>query len=156
MNAGCESFDFLVGDWRVEHRKLKRRLAGDDEWLDFTGSCAMRKILGGRGNIDENVLDVPGAAYEGFTLRLFAPAEGSWSIWWVDSRDPAVTSPVVGRFRDGVGTFLGDDELDGKPIKVRFVWSDITPTSARWEQAFSPDAGTTWEINWTMTFARVS
>ena len=150
------SFDFLVGDWRVRHRKLKRRLAGNDEWLTFSGRCAMRKILGGRGNVEENVFDGPGGAYEGFALRLCSPADGTWSIWWVDSRDPTVTPPVVGRFHDGVGTFFGDEQIDGKPVRVRFVWSHITPSSARWEQAFSPDAGATWETNWSMDFERVS
>jgi hypothetical protein len=55
-----------------------------------------------------------------------------------------------------VGTFYADDTLRGKPIRVRFTWSKITATSARWEQAFSPDGGKTWEVNWTMQFERVS
>jgi hypothetical protein len=42
------------------------------------------------------------------------------------------------------------------PVRVRYRWSHITPTSARWEQAFSPDAGKTWETNWMMEFRRVS
>ena len=57
---------------------------------------------------------------------------------------------------NGVGTFETDDTLRGKPIRVRFTWSKITPTSAHWEQAFSPDGGKTWEMNWTMEFERVS
>ena len=60
----------------------------------------------------------------------------------------------MGRFEDGRGTFHGDDELDGKPIRVVFRWTDITPTSARWEQAFSADGGKTWETNWRMTMTR--
>jgi hypothetical protein len=39
-------------------------------------------------------------------------------------------------------------------MRVRFVWSQITATSARWEQAYSPEAGKTWETNWTMEFCR--
>ena len=46
-------------------------------------------------------------------------------------------------------------DVNGKPIKVRFTWSRITASSAHWEQAFSPDGGTTWETNWRMDLARV-
>ncbi|TIQ24379.1 MAG: DUF1579 domain-containing protein, partial [Mesorhizobium sp.] len=53
-----------------------------------------------------------------------------------------------------VGTFLCDDVFDGRDIQVRFLWSRITEKSARWEQAFSPDGGKSWETNWIMHFAR--
>jgi hypothetical protein len=59
-----------------------------------------------------------------------------------------------GNFRDGIGTFVGDDTLDGRPIKTRVIWSRITPRSARWEQAASGDGGVTWETNWTSDFER--
>ena len=62
---------------------------------------------------------------------------------------------MKGRFVKGVGTFYAADKLRGKPIKVRFNWSHITPTSARWDQAFSPDGGKTWEPNWLQTLERV-
>ena len=42
-----------------------------------------------------------------------------------------------------------------KPIRVRFTWSKMTPASAHWEQAFSPDGGKTWETNWIMDMQRV-
>jgi hypothetical protein len=66
------------------------------------------------------------------------------------------SAKVRGGFRDGVGIFNGDDTLDGRPIKVRFKWSEITANNARWEQAFSPDGGETWEVNWVMHFSRAS
>jgi hypothetical protein len=37
---------------------------------------------------------------------------------------------------------------------VLYLWSDITATTARWEQAFSTDGGTTWETNWIAEFCR--
>jgi hypothetical protein len=38
---------------------------------------------------------------------------------------------------------------------VVYIWSEITPTSARWEQAFSPDMGEAWETNWIMESTRI-
>ena len=53
--------------------------------------------------------------------------------------------PVKGSFHNGVGTFYADDTENGKAIRIRFIWSKITPTSCHWEQAYSPDGGKTWE-----------
>jgi hypothetical protein len=62
----------------------------------------------------------------------------------------------VGRFADdGRGEFYDREELNGRPILVRFVWSEITPTSAHFEQAFSEDDGATWEVNWITDQTRI-
>ncbi len=153
--SGLADFDFLIGAWRVHHRRLKDRLVGSTDWLDFEGTTEARKILSGAGNIDDNVLNLPGDAYRAVSLRTFNPASGDWSIWWLDGRRPGqLDPPVVGSFSDGIGTFFADDTLDGIPIRVRFVWSLIGAQSCRWEQAFSADGGTTWETNWVMAFVR--
>jgi hypothetical protein len=46
--------------------------------------------------------------------------------------------------------------LDGKPILVRFVITPLSPTSIRFEQAFSTDQGKTWEVNWIARDTRVA
>jgi Protein of unknown function (DUF1579) len=155
--SGLHDFDFLVGDWSVKHRRLKERLAGSREWVEFDGTCSNRKLMEGLGNVDDNVLNLPGDAYKGVGLRSYDPKTGQWAIWWVDSRNPFgdLDPPVKGRFENGVGTFSADDTLRGQKIRVRFQWSQITPTTAHWEQAFSPDGGKTWETNWTMEFKRM-
>ena len=51
--------------------------------------------------------------------------------------------------------FYGMDELDGRAILVRYAWSNITPNSAHFEQAFSVDGGKTWEVNWIAVDTRV-
>ena len=151
---GRADFDFLAGCWSVAHRRLSERLASSDHWEDFTGLCESRPIIGGLGNIDDNLLELPTGTYRAATLRTFDPATRRWSIWWIDSRTMRLEPPVLGRFENGVGTFLGDDSLGGRPIRVRFIWSGIAADAARWEQAFSADGGATWETNWTMDFRR--
>jgi len=155
VSKGRGDFDFLVGKWKVRHRRLTERLAGSTDWQEFDGTSDLWLTLDGLGTIDENWLDIPTGAYKAVGVRAYDQATGKWSIWWLDGRYPAsMEPPVRGGFTNGVGEFLGDDVLRDKPIKVRFRWLDITPTSARWEQAFSPDGGRTWEVNWEMAFTR--
>jgi hypothetical protein len=153
-------FDFLMGIWAVRHRYRVRRLADCHDWIEFDGTCAARRILDGFGNCDESHIGLPGGAYRGMALRTWDPGRGLWSIYWLDSRQPGhLAPPVRGRFEDTragkLGTFLGDDECEGRAIRVRFLWSRITADSARWEQAFSLDEGNSWETNWIMDFTRV-
>jgi hypothetical protein len=152
----ANDFDFLLGKWRVRHRKLKQRLVGDTEWWEFDGETNFWSILGGLGNIDDNILDQPGNPYRAVTLRLFNPTIRQWSIWWISDQTLAIEPPVHGHFSNGIGTFFGDDVLEGRPIKVRFIWTEITERSARWEQAFSSDNGASWETNWIMQFERTA
>lgn len=152
---GAGDFDFFIGNWRVTHRRLKERLAGCNEWVEFDGTCVTQKILGGMGNMDDNFLDLPGGAYRAITLRSYDVETGKWSIWWLDGRYPgAIDTPMVGQFENGVGTFYANETLAGKPIRVRFLWALPRPDHPRWEQAFSSDSGVTWETNWVMDFTR--
>lgn len=152
----AHDWDWLAGRWSVRHRRLNGRLVGATEWTEFDGACHMWPTLNGFGNVDDNVLHMPTGTYRAMGIRAFDPATRRWAIWWLDERHPAtIEPPVYGGFRDGVGVFEGDDTLNGRPIKVRFQWSDITATSARWEQAFSSDGGASWEVNWVMHFTRM-
>jgi len=154
--TGLHDFDLRTGEWRAHHRRLKERLADNHVWEQFDGTCSFRLLMDGLANMDDNVFDMPAGTYRGVTLRSYDPKSGQWAIWWLDGRNPFgdLDPPVKGRFENGVGTFYADDTLRGKPIRVRFIWSHITATSAHWEQAFSPDGGKTWETNWLTDFRR--
>ena len=150
-------FDFYMGTWQVHHRRLKERLCGSHEWQEFEGTSRAWPILDGAGNIDDNVLELPDGTYRAISLRTYDPAIDMWSIWWLDGRIPGrLDPPVIGGFSDGIGTFIASDTFDGRPILVRFLWSDITDTTCRWEQAFSTDDGATWEVNWIMESRRLA
>ena len=154
--SGLHDFDLRAGEWVCHHRRLKERLAGSHEWQEFDGTQSFRLLIDGYANEDENVMNLPGGAYKGVTLRAYDPKTGQWAIWWLDGRTPFgdLDPPVKGRFVNGVGVFYANDTLRGKPVRVRFTWSNITANSAHWEQAFSPDGGKTWELNWVTDFAR--
>ena len=115
----------------------------------------MSLVLGGNGNVEDNVLHIPSGTYRALALRSFDPVTRMWAIWWLDGRAPhSLDVPVVGNFENGIGTFFAHDVLDGRPIRVRFLWLKSDAASPRWEQAMSIDAGKTWETNWTMDFRR--
>ncbi len=150
---GATDFDFEHGAWTVRHRRLQIRLQGADDWQDFAGRSETRPVLGGVGNVEDNWLDYPGSAYRAIAIRSFDAGTGLWAIWWLDQRAPhGLEVPVVGRFTDGVGTFLADDTHGGHPVRLRFQWHAANPEAPRWEQALSVDGGTTWETNWIMQF----
>jgi hypothetical protein len=146
-------FDFLFGRWKVHNTRLAERLVGSSTWIEFDAVSECRPILGGIGNVDEMVTSWNGR-YRGMSLRLFDLERKTWSIYWSSSLTGVLDPPVTGTFADNIGTFVGRDSHAGTPVLARFVWSQITPTSARWEQAFSTNEGVDWEMNWWMQFER--
>ena len=152
----AHDFDFLVGKWHVHHWKLKQRLVGSHDWAEFDGSSEMHMALNGLGTFDDNYIGQPSGPYWGVSVRGYDPKTQTWAIWWLDARNPhEIGPPVIGNFKNGVGTFEGNDTEGGRPVITRLTWSKITPASAHWEQAESPDGGKTWETDWRMDFTRV-
>ncbi len=148
-------FDFEIGGWLVRHRRLKDRLVGCQDWEEFDGTSATSLVLGGNGNVEDNVIHFPSGTYRAIAIRSFDEKSQSWAIWWLSAQTPhSLDVPVIGRFENGVGTFLAEDSLNGQPILVRFLWLDKNTATPRWEQAMSLDGGISWETNWTMDFRR--
>jgi hypothetical protein len=160
VQDGRQDFAFLVGRWRVANRQLADYFDPScDEWREFESACESRAILGGLGNCDTyEIPDYPGQSeYRGFALRLFDPEDRVWRIWWASTVGSGhLDTPVVGRFENGRGRFECGDVFQGRTFTMRYEWTDITPTSARWEQSFSFDGGESFRPNWTMLFERVS
>ena len=156
-NTGSHDFDFEFGKWRVHHRALRQVSPDKRAWIEFEGTADVRPIMAGTGNVEDNVIVYPSGTYRAAALRSFDAQTGQWSIWWLDGRWPLgpLDPPVRGHFDNGVGTFYSDDIVNGKPVRTRYIWSKITPTSAQWEQASSVDNGATWETNWVMQFQRM-
>ncbi|MGH8081898.1 MAG: NIPSNAP family protein [Lysobacter sp.] len=155
---GRRDFDFLHGRWQVRNERLRQRLSGFKDWEIFGARQTCEPVLGGLGNVDAFLSDWQRPdmddAFQGMTLRLFDLQRQQWSIWWAGSHDGVLDAPVRGGFEQGVGTFDGELEHESRPVRARFVWSDISANTAHWHQQFSADNGQTWETNWHMWMHR--
>jgi hypothetical protein len=156
---GQHDFDFEIGTWKIHLSRLQDRLVGSKTWVEFDGISVTRRVWDGRGNVEEFQTDSPTGHIEGLTLRVYNPQTHQWSIYWANSKDPALGQPIqpmVGEFKNGRGEFYDQELWKGRFVYVRFIWSDITPNSAHFEQSYSDDGGKTWEVNWITNQTRVN
>ncbi len=151
---GQHDFDFEIGTWKTHLKRLLHPLTGSTTWVEYEGTSVVRKISDGRANLVELVADGPAGHFEGLNLRLYNPQAHQWSLNFASSAGGTLGPPTIGGFKDGRGEFFDQEPFNGRAILVRFVVSDITPTSCRFEQAFSDDGGKTWEVNWIATDTR--
>lgn len=149
-----EDFNFYEGSWIIKNRRLKNRLCGSDEWIEFEAKQEMKIILLGLGNTDNFVAEFNREPFEGRTVRLYDPKTRLWSMYWTDSSNPILQPPTVGSFEGPNGKFYCKDTFEGQDIIVEFLWDKTDPENPIWSQAFSTDKGDTWETNWYMYMRR--
>jgi hypothetical protein len=153
---GRHDFDFEIGHWTTHLKRLQRPLTGSTTWVEYEGTTTVRGVLNGRANLAELVVQGPAGRIEGAALRLYDPQSRQWTLNFFNIADGKLTPPMVGEFQNGRGVFHGQDTFNGRSILVRFVITKVTADSYRFEQAFSADAGQTWELNWIATDTRRS
>jgi hypothetical protein len=155
LRDGSHDFDFEIGNWKTHIRRLQHPLTGSATWVDYDGTSVVRKIWAGKANMVELEVDGPAGHIEGLSLRLYNPQSHQWSLNFASSAGGMLGVATVGEFRNGRGEFYDHEEIGGRMVHVRNVWSDITPNSCRFEQAFSDDGGKTWEVNWIAIDTRI-
>jgi hypothetical protein len=153
---GQHDFDFEIGNWKTHLRRLDRPLTGSTTWLEYEGTSVVTRLWNGRANLVELEVDGPAGHIEGISLRLYDPKSRQWRIHFASPKGGEIGPPTIGEFKDGRGEFYDQETWNGRAILVRNVWSEITPTSCRFEQAFSDDGGKTWEVNWIAVDTRTS
>ena len=171
VRDGSRDFDFIYGKWKMPNHRLKKRLAGSHEWVDFITCDEGHALPGGIGDTDSWRASY-WKDFVGVAFRTYDRKSGLWRIYWVDNTfsDGVIGPPVVGKFEGNVGTFEGHDTENGVPVLVRFTWTlnpkpsqvaekwerELNPAGAKvvakWQQAFSTDGGKTWETNWYNEF----
>jgi hypothetical protein len=152
---GQYDFDFEIGTWKTRVSRLLHPLTGSTSWAEYEGTSIVRKIWNGSANLVELKVHGPAGAFEGLSLRLYNPQSHQWSLNFANKNAGTMGVPTVGEFKGGRGEFFSQETYNGRSIYVRFVISDITRDSCRFEQAFSKDGGKTWEVNWIATDTRM-
>lgn len=155
VQEGQRAFDFEIGSWKTQLKRLQRPLTGSTTWVEYTGTTVVRSVWNGRANLVELVVDGPSGHIEALSLRLYNSQSGQWSLNSSGSGSGSLGQPAIGEFKNGRGEFINQETFNGRAILVRFVVSDITPTSCKFEQSFSDDGGKTWETNWIATDTRM-
>jgi hypothetical protein len=155
LRDGSHDFDFEIGTWRTDLKRLLRPLSGSKDWAGYQGITTVRKVWDGRANLIELEADGPAGHFEGLNLRLYDPKAHQWSLNFANGKSGTLSVPTIGEFRAGKGEFYDQETFNGRTILVRFVISDITANSCHFEQSFSDDGGKSWEVNWIATDTRV-
>ncbi|PQO99393.1 hypothetical protein C5614_09930 [Massilia phosphatilytica] len=145
---GQHDFDWEIGNWDTQLKRLREPLSGKTDWVEYTGTSVVKAVMGGRANLVE--LDVHGSAgrIAGVSLRLYQPASGQWALHFANLANGLMTEPMQGSFKDGRGTFYGTDTVNGRAVRVRFLVVPMGGGQWRFEQAYSADGGQRWETNW--------
>ena len=152
---GSRDFDFEIGAWKTHLKRLVKPLSGSTTWVEYEGVTKVTKVFDGRANLVELKASGPAGTFEGLSLRLYNPQSRQWSLNFANVNAGVLVPPAIGEFKNGRGEFYNHDTLNGRAILVRFIISDITANSCRFEQAFSDDGGKTWEVNWIAVDTRV-
>ena len=147
-DANAHGFDFEIGSWNIHLSRLKDRLAGSTTWVPFDGTSVTHSVWNGRADVNQFESKSADSHIEGLTLRLYNPQSHQWRIYWANSEDGVLDTPMIGEFKNGVGEFYDQEMWKGRAVFVRFVWSKLDTKSPHFEQAFSADGGKTWEVNW--------
>ncbi len=155
LRDGRHDFDFLLGKWKYHLKRLAHPLTGSTDWVSYEATSDCRPLWSGKAQIDEFDAVGPAGHIEGAMLRLYNPKSHQWSLNWSTAKDGVLSVPTVGSFQDGRGEFYDQEEVNGRMLLVRAVWSATTTKHPHFEQSFSIDGGKTWEVNWITDQERV-
>lgn len=151
-----QDFDFEHGNWHTSLRRRLRPLSGTDVWAEYAGTTTVHPLLGGRANLVELDVSGPEGRIQGLSLRLFEVQQQRWTLNFSNAASGTLVAPMVGGFGGGPrGLFYSAEDFNGRPILVRFVIESESTDRCRFEQAFSADAGGTWEVNWVAVDTRL-
>jgi hypothetical protein len=149
-------FDFNLGRWRTQIRAVLNPLSAPGVWANLKGTHTVYRVWGDWADIGQLEVDGPSGHEEDLALRMFDRKTRQWRVYFANSSSGTLDQPMVGEFKHGVGTFAFLDEMEGKAMLVRNVWSGITSKSCHQDWAMSGDGGKTWVPTWISTDMRAN
>jgi hypothetical protein len=154
VRDGQRDFDFNIGVWHTHIKRTLDPFAVASESVELNGTVTVRKVWGGKAELEEIEADGPKGHWEGLTLFLYNPSAHQWSQSFANSKVGLLTSNI-GEYRDGQVVLIGQDTVNDKVILVKAMWSNIQPESHQYEESYSNDGGTTWVRSFIANLTRM-
>ncbi len=126
---GQHDFDFEIGTWKTQLKRLVHPLSGSADWAEYEGTSVVRKVWNGAANLLELDVSGPAGRIEGLSLRLYNPDSKQWSLNFANRKGGTLTPAAIGEFKNGRGEFFNQDTLNGRSILVRFVITKLAENS---------------------------
>ena len=141
----AREFDFWVGEWDV-YVTGTTNLAGQSKIEKASGECM----------ILENWAAV-GSPNNGKSMNFINPQNKKWEQVWVGSGGPPnhVGRFYNGEYRDNAMRFdFEQTSPTGQKLTGRFTFFNQGPDQVRQLNEVSSDGGTTWSVNYDLTYKR--
>jgi hypothetical protein len=158
-SAEAHQFDFWIGNWDIEQKIIQK----DGTWLKTIARDSVFSILKGcaieehwNGNVKFFWAGMKKTKpMEGFSIRYYDANDKKWHIKWMDNFNPTIGDGFAGNFKDGIGEFFQEKNIEKGKRLSRITFSDITKNSFHWDLSISSDIGKTWSKIWIMEMKRI-
>src|SRR6201990_3775154 len=97
---GQKDFDFEIGTWKTQLKRLTKPLSGSTTWVEYEGTSVAKKVWNGRANLLERDVKGPAGRIEALSLRLYDPNAHQWSLNFASVRGAVMTTPTIGEFKE--------------------------------------------------------
>ena len=139
LSSPENDFDFWLGEWDVAW--------GENQH----GSNRVVRILDG-AVIQENFDASPALPFKGMSLSVYSTQLQKWQQTWADSQGSYWN--FIGEYKNGEMVLATDDVIDGKPVKLRMRFYNITEQELDWDWERSEDGGQNWQLRWHIHYTR--
>ena len=111
VHDGQHDFDFDIGVWHTHIKRILDPFASGSASIELDGTVTVRKVWGGKAQLEEIEVDGPKGHWEGLSLMLYNPTAQQWSQSYVNSKVGTLSSSTatVGEFKDGRVVLVGQD-----------------------------------------------